>query len=299
MQKTKARTKDVLQAYPPTGQILHVDGTQVHAHIEGTGPDLVLLHGASGNAREFTFSLVDKLKDQFRIIAFDRPGHGYTGRIAAREGLGESPIEQANLLNKAAIELGVKNPVVLGQSFGGAVALAWALEHPDNIAAFVSVSGVANPWPGKLDPWYRLTNTFIGRKLVIPLVSAFVPRSYIENSVKGIFEPDPVPEGYLDHIGPDLSLRTITLHANTQQINGLRPHIVKMAPRYEGLKLPVEIIHGDADTTVPLPIHSIPLSGQIDGANLTILEGVGHMPHHAREDEVIAAIKRAAKRAGL
>ncbi len=297
--KTNALAQDVLEEFPPTGPILQIDGTQVHAHVEGAGPDLVLLHGASGNAREFTFSLVGKLKDSFRVIALDRPGHGYTGRIESRAGLGESPIEQANLLSQAARELGADNPIVLGQSFGGAVALAWALEHPDNIAAFVNVSGVSNPWPGKLDPWYRLTNTFLGRKLVIPLVSAFVPRSYIENSVKGIFEPDPVPEGYLEHIGPALSLRTITLHANTQQINELRPHIVKMAERYNGLTIPVEIVHGNADTTVPLPIHSIPLSQQIPDAKLVVLDGVGHMPHHAREDEVIAAINRAAKRAGL
>lgn len=289
----------VLAEYPPTGPVLQIDGMQVHAHVEGSGPDLVLIHGAGGNTREWTFSMVDRLKDRYRVVAFDRPGHGYTSRIEAREGRGESPSEQADLLVKAARELGLEQPIVLGQSFGAAVALAWALEHPDMISALVNVSGVSNPWPGGLDSWYRLTNTFFGRTIVIPLASAFVSDGYIKNSVNSIFSPDPVPDGYIDHIGVPLSIRTLTLHANTQQINGLRPHVVKMAERYGEVQIPVEIIHGDADTTVPLDIHSIPLNDQIAGANLTILPGIGHMPQHASEDEVVAAIDRAANRAGL
>ena len=63
--------------------------------------------------------------------------------------------------------------------------------------------------------------------------------------------------------------------------------------------MPVEIIHGDADTIVPLSVHSITLPQQIPNANLQILKGVGHMPHHTNMDDVIAAIKRAASRAGL
>jgi pimeloyl-ACP methyl ester carboxylesterase len=46
-------------------------------------------------------------------------------------------------------------------------------------------------------------------------------------------------------------------------------------------------------------IHAAPLAGQIEGANLTLLEGVGHMPHHVAPGAVVAAIDRAARRAGL
>ena len=63
--------------------------------------------------------------------------------------------------------------------------------------------------------------------------------------------------------------------------------------------MPVEIVHGDADTIVPLNVHSIKLPDQIDGANLTVREGVGHMPQHSHAADVIAAIDRVASRAGL
>jgi pimeloyl-ACP methyl ester carboxylesterase len=70
-------------------------------------------------------------------------------------------------------------------------------------------------------------------------------------------------------------------------------------PEYGGIDVPVEILHGDADTTVGLGVHSVPLSRQVPGANLRVLEGVGHMLHHAAPEETVDAIDRAAARAGL
>ena len=89
------------------------------------------------------------------------------------------------------------------------------------------------------------------------------------------------------------------MRANARQVLSLRPHVVEMSERYHELDLPVEIVHGSADTIVPLNVHSITLPDQIEGANLTILDGVGHMPHHTNADDVIAAVDRAASRAGL
>jgi pimeloyl-ACP methyl ester carboxylesterase len=109
-----------------------------------------------------------------------------------------------------------------------------------------------------------------------------------------------VPEGYADHIGAPLTVRPDSFRANTRQVNTLRPHVVAMSERYNReWTLPLEIIHGDQDTTVPLVIHSIPLSEAVPGARLTVLEGVGHMPHHAAPDVVEAAIDRIAAQAGL
>jgi pimeloyl-ACP methyl ester carboxylesterase len=65
------------------------------------------------------------------------------------------------------------------------------------------------------------------------------------------------------------------------------------------LTLPVELVHGDADTIVPLTIHSVPLSKILPNVHLTVLPGTGHMPHHAQAQAVVAAIARAAAHARL
>lgn len=290
--------------FPPTGQIIKVDGTKVHLRVEGSGPDVVLIHGASGSLRDYTFDMVDRLKDRYRVIALDRPGLGWTDRPAPEYGgawniSAESPAVQARLLQGAADAVGVSRPIVLGHSFGGAVALAWALERPDDTAALVLVGAASMPWPGGLGALYQINSSLPGSLVVVPLITAFAPRSKIESTVASIFAPQPMPDGYLDHIGPEMSLRRETLRANAQQVNNLRPYIVEMAKQYPDLGLPVEILHGTADTTVAVRIHSQPLAATLPNAKLTLLEGVGHMPHHAVPEEIVAAIDRAAQRAGL
>lgn len=285
--------------YPATGQFLTVDGRLVHAHVEGSGPDVVLIHGASGNTRDFTFSLTRALARDFRVIVFDRPGLGWTERAPGDFGgalnpRAESPREQARFLQAAADQLGVTRPVVLGHSYGSAVALAWGLERPADTGALVLLAGVALPWPGGLDPMYRVTASRLGAATVVPLITAFAPETRVQQAVAGIFAPDPVPPGYLRHVGAGLTLRRESFRANARQVNALRPHMVEMQAHYDRLTMPVEVVHGTADTVVPAHIHAIPVAAQLARARLTLLDGVGHMPHHADEAAVVAAIRRAA-----
>lgn len=291
-------------AYPPTGQLVEVDGVKVHVHVEGDGPDLVLIHGASGNTREFTFQFVDRIKDRYRVFVVDRPGLGWTDRAGPGFGgalnvAAESPREQARLLQRAVAELGAVRPLVLGQSYGGSVALAWALEFPDAVSGLVIVSGASNPWPGGLNPIYPINASRTGASVVVPLLTAFAPRTGMDRVVGIIFAPQKAPEGYLDALGPGLSARRASLRANARQINSLKPHVIEMSKLYPSIDVPVEIIHGTADEIVPLKIHSEPLAEAIPGAVLTRLEGIGHMPHHVAPEAVVDAIDRAAGRAAL
>jgi pimeloyl-ACP methyl ester carboxylesterase len=279
---------------PPLGQMLTVNGVRVHALVRGSGPDLVLIHGASGNLRDF-LPLIDQLAPHYRVTAFDRPGLGWSDPIPD----GISLKAQALHLAAAAGQLGIAHPIILGQSYGGSVALAWALYAPMKPSALVLVSSPSLPWPGRLDWWYQLTASRFGQTVVIPLAAAFVPDAYVNKTITGIFAPDVAPPDYLDYIGAGLTLRRQALRINAEQVNALRPQIVEMSALYPRLTLPVELVHGDADTIVPLAIHSLPLSQRMPSATLTIARGAGHMPHHSQPNLVIAAIDRAATRAGL
>ena len=294
--RATAREAAAEAAFPPTGRLIEVQGTTVHAHVQGQGPDLVLIHGASGSARDFTFSLVDRLAEDYRVIAFDRPGLGWT------EGLGEdgvSPLLQARLLQAAADDLGVTRPIVVGHSYGGSVAMAWGLTDTPDVAALVIVSGATMPWPGGLGPFYAVTSSRIGGATVIPAITAFASPAQANAVIDSIFAPAPAPPGYGDYVGATLTMRRESLRANARQVSGLKPYVTRMAEEYPKLDLPVEILHGTADTIVPARIHAVPLSKLLPDAKLTLLEGVAHMPHHTHPDDVIAAINRAATRAGL
>ncbi|MDO9638613.1 MAG: alpha/beta hydrolase [Pseudotabrizicola sp.] len=288
------REAAAVRSHPPTGQFVTVDGVQVHLQVAGSGPDLVMIHGANGNLREFTFALMDQLSSRYRVIAVDRPGLGYSGALPGNDA---SVAAQARLLRAAVAQVGATNPIVLGQSYGGTVALAWALQSPP--AALVLVSSPSLPWPGDLGPWYRITATALGRHTLVPLASALVAERYVRRTIDVVFAPQTAPPGYADHLGIGLTLRRESMAINVLQINELKPQVEVMQQDYARLTLPVELVHGDADTIVPVHIHSGPLAQILPNAALTVLPGVGHMPHHTHPEAVIAAIDRAAQRAGL
>lgn len=291
-------------AYPPEGHRLAVNGRQVHAVTRGKGPDLVLIHGASGNLRDFTQDFMDRLTGRYRVTAFDRPGLGHSDRVAeafahpfARRG--ESPAEQAAHLSDAAAALGLDRPLLLGHSYGAAVAMAWALDRPGTVAGVLNLSGATMPWPGGLGALYRINGSALGGAILPPLLAALTPGAYVERAIGEIFTPDPAPPGYAHKVGAALTMRRGALRANARQVNSLYPHVVAMSARYPALRLPVEIVHGEADAVVPARIHSIPLAGLLPDVALTLLPGVGHMPHHADPGAVADAIDRLAARAGL
>jgi len=281
--------------FPPEGQFVTVEGQRMHAVVRGKGPDLVLIHGSSGSVRDFTSALMPALIDRYRVIAVDRPGMGYSDDYPGSEDI----VVQARLIQEAATELGAERPIVLGQSYGGAVAMAWAVHYPDTLSALVAVAAATHPWTTPLPRYYRILSSTLGQWIAAPLLTAFVPKPTIRAEVDAVFTPQTAPQGYYEHFGPSLSLRRETLRINARQRAALKSQIVKMFPKYKTLTLPVEIIHGTADTTVYAKIHAERLAADVPGANLVLLEGVGHMPHHVAIPDVVAAVDRAAARAGL
>ena len=276
--KARLNTSRAEAAFPPEGRILEIDGHRVHAVVRGTGPDLVLLHGSSGNARDFTFRLVDRLAGRYRVIAFDRPGLGFSDPISAS---GASIAQQAAVLAMAAQQLDAEKPIVLGHSYGGAVALAWAVYQPDHISGLVLLSSPSHPWKSALSLRYRaLSNPLIGPPMALLTNAYFGEIRYTWREAGALIA---------------LTLRTASLRANAMQRANLLDEITAMQPLYGQIVVPVEIVHGTADTTVGLGIHAVPLTRDVPHAHLTKLDSIGHMPQHAAETEVIAAIDRAAK----
>lgn len=282
-------------AHPPIGDFIEVNGVRLHYVDEGAGPPIVLIHGASGNLRDWTFSMVDRLKDRFRVIAIDRPGHGYSGRLAID---GADPEAQARLFAAAATALGAERALIAGHSWGGALAAAWALDRPDQVAGAAIIAGATYPWDGDGGLLYSL-----GAGPLSPIVGG-IARLYVRGDRAGkfvaeVFAPNPVTPGYVEYVGVELALRADTFRWNAQDIDRLNDNLARISPRYGELAMPIEIVHGEADTIVGLEIHSRRLQADAQDATLIVLPGIGHMPHHVREDEVVAALDRLAVRAGF
>ncbi|GAA3877285.1 alpha/beta hydrolase [Celeribacter arenosi] len=271
-----------------------IQGVHIRSFGDPDAPPVVLIHGASGTTYDMTFRLAPMLAQEFRVHVVDRPGFGHSQSIAD-----ESLSGQADALRRAVSEIDPRAPIVLGQSYGGSVALSWALDAPESVAALVLAAAPSQVWKGGPSRLNRLLSARGIGHIASWLIAAYVPRSYIDRQIGDIFAPQPAPDGYTDSLAAGLSIRPSTHRLNARQRIALKSQIAAMVQHYPDIDIPVESIHGDADVIVPLDIHARPLASQIAGNNLDVLEGIGHMPHHVAPEALLEATRRSARRAGL
>ena len=282
----------VAERWPPEGRIIDAMGLGIHAWERGSGQPVILLHGASGNLRDWTFGLAPVIARHRRAIAFDRPGNGYSERPAERGG---DPVVQARILRAAARRMGVERPILVGHSWGAALAMAWALAFPGEVAGVVTVSGAVMPWGDQ-----PMLVELVGLdRLLIGFYFDYLQSSLggVEGFVQRIFRPQTPPPGYVDYVGGQLALRPQTVAANMEDIAALNSALRRLAPDYPSLDIPVEIISGTADFIIEPERQPIPFAASLRRPRLTLLDGVGHMAHHVAADEVLAALDRIAGRA--
>lgn len=287
-----AQARAAEAAYPPLGQIMDIRGEKVHATDQGQGQAVVLIHGASGNLRDFQFNLTGLLSSEYRVIAMDRPGFGYSTRADDPEAW--SPYAQAAQLRNAIRLMGVRKPIIVGHSWGAAVALAWAISSPDEVSGVVTASGAMMPWGGFADFAAFVGIGDAGARYYARRLSERAETGGITDFINRAFRPQRPPPGYIDYIGGELAVREKTLKANTQDFANIQAAMRSLEPNYPGLNVPVEVIHGDADWLLDFDRHALGIQKRLPDVNVTRLSGVGHMSHHARPDQLRAAIARIA-----
>jgi pimeloyl-ACP methyl ester carboxylesterase len=288
-------------AHPAAGRFVAVEDGRLH--VLELGPSsgreeqlpIVLVHGASGNLNDLRLALGERLARNRRVVLVDRPGHGWSDRPGG--GADASPARQAALIMEALDRMGVERFVLLGHSLGGAVASAIALAWPGRLAGLVLLAPVTHPWEGGLD-WYNviLSTPVIGRLFAHTIA---VPLSFLllDGSVTSVFAPQPAPADYVRRAAIRLLLRPAQFVANAQDIAALKAFVAAQAPRYREIGIPTVVVTGSDDGTVAPHIHARAFVAAVPHARLVMLSGVGHMPHHASTDRVVAAVEQLPVRA--
>jgi pimeloyl-ACP methyl ester carboxylesterase len=281
-------------AYPPVGPFVEVDGGRLATIQDGPadGVPVVLLHGASANASDPMEGIGRKLAAKgFRVIAFDRPGFGWSDRIAGAAAA--APSVQARLIADALARMGVGPAIVFGHSWAGALALALALDQPERVSGLALAAPVAMPMPDRVPdlPWYWRAAVhppvtwLLSRTIGPPLAMKFLPEA-----ARRVFTPQAAEVDYPRAARAALVLRPDTLLANVQDLLGLADALSAQSPRYGTIRVPTVVISGAADPIVRSDGQAVPLSRAIPDANLVLLPGIGHMLQYVAADAVVDEI---------
>jgi len=288
----------IAHRFPPTGRFIEVEGCRLHYRdIRPEGAPhgtIVILHGASSNLAESMLGLGSHLAQRHRVVVFDRPGHGWSER---GRGLAEAaPARQAALIAGALRGLDVRNAVVVGHSWAGAVVPHLALDHRDVTGAIVVLSGVTTPWPGGTIGWYRrFIASWAGwlwmRTLAVP--ATLVLRPWMKRKT---FSPQEPPQDILREGFIPLAFRPRAYEANMQDFAVMYDAVAEQSPRYGEIRVPACVVAGECDEIVWTDLHSRSFARAVPGAELIVLPGIGHMPQYADRGTVLAAIEALAER---
>lgn len=288
----RQRTREAEAHHPPAGSFVEIDGIRLHYIEQGQGQPLVLVHGGGSMIQDFQLSgLVEMAARKYRVIVFDRPGYGYSER--PRTTLW-TPQAQAALLQRALHQLGVEQPIVLGHSWGALVAVALALDFPDDVKSLVLASGYYYPTP-RVDVAMLSGPAIPGiGDLMSHTISPLIGRLIWPLMMRRIFGPQATPQRFRDGFPVWMALRPSQLRASAADLAWMIPATMSMQERYHELLLPVAIVAGDRDLDINTQQQSERLHSELPQSSLHIVRGAGHMVHHQAPQKVMAAIDHAA-----
>jgi pimeloyl-ACP methyl ester carboxylesterase len=288
------RTRKVEHDHPPSGRFITVDGVRLHYLEKGEGPPVVLIHGNVVTAEDFVLSGVfDRIARNHRVIAFDRPGYGYSERP---QGSIWTAIEQADLIQEALDQLGIERPIVVGHSWGALVAMELALGQPDAVSGLVVLGGYYHPTmradvPLVAGPAIPVFGDVL-RYTVAPLMGA----ALMPLNVKAMFAPLDVPERFKREFPYGFPVRPGQIRAESQDAVTMVPAVYGMADRIRDLTIPITIMAGTEDGIVDHDGHARWFHEQLPDSVLRLVPGAGHMVHYAVPDEVAEAVEAVAER---
>lgn len=279
--------------FPPAGRFVSVAGVRLHYVRRGAGFPVVLLHGSDGFWQDYAEVLQAAGNGTFDFIAFDRPGHGYSDAPKS----GDSSLSaQAAVLYEALNSLGLTRYLLTGHSWGGTLALQFALDYPQRAAGLVLV----NPWVSPTHdapPRLLYAARFAGRNLAFAALNlTLLKRRLLADNLRAAFFPADVPAAYTE-MALALWQRSPMMAGVFLDENAIAwREMPALSKRYPEITAPVIILAGESDRVVSPAHHAKWLAARVSGAELLMLPNEGHEIPQTNPAAVLEAIRTCAAR---
>ena len=278
---------------PPSGRFLTADGMRLHyLDTGGAGPAVLLLHGNGSMAGEMEISgIMGALGSEYRVLAFDRPGFGYSTRPRK---VAWTPAAQADLIFAALRRKGIANTIVLAHSWSNLIALELALRQPEFVKGLLLVGGFYFPVARADVPVLALPAIPIIGDVMRYTISPLIARAIIPRAIRKMFEPQPVDKRFAQQFPIGLALRPVTLRASAEETAMMIPAAAALEKRYAQIRQPTVILAGSADQIVDVQKQSVRLHEAIPHSQLILQHDEGHMVHYHASRVVKRAVDKLA-----
>jgi 2-hydroxymuconate-semialdehyde hydrolase len=242
-----------------TNRYITVDGERIHLIERGNGgPRLLLLHGYASNAQAWR-AVIERLDGRFQMVAVDMPGFGWSTRYPIRPLTGDAYAERLVGILGA---LGWQRADVVGQSWGGGLALRLAAAHPERVDRLVLVATV--------DPsrtlWLGTAGLRLGIRFPFLARIAVARAQRVAARAAGV-RPRELARGYVEPLrlagtGPFLD-RFVAEHATSSPLDLGRIH----SPT---------LVIGPLEDRVVLPEVTRSVAARIPSSRYLAVPGAGH-----------------------
>jgi proline iminopeptidase len=270
--------------------LMPIRDVSLFVDVVGHGYPLLLMHGGPG-ADHWTMLPFRHLADRFTLIFYDHRCNGRSEGAPVSSMTWENLTADADALRQ---RLGFERWAVLGHSFGGKVALEYALRYPDSLSHLVLLdTGGDSRWAQEYAP------ELLARRGYSPELVKLARRFLNGRITPKEFFPALMRLGRA--YNPHLSLLQLAhgmiqgewrTKVRPEALIFAGPHLLKgwtAMDRLGEIRVPTLVMAGRDDFIFP-PEHQVELAAGIPNARLRLIERAGHSPHSERPAEVMAAL---------
>ena len=275
-------------------RFLDIDGVRLHYKEQGPADaeqTIIFLHGFASSLYSWRH-IMAALRDRYRVIAFDRPGWGLSGRPLEGDWEGESPYASAASARQTVAlmdALGVEQAVLVGHSQGATISVLVDEIRPERVSALVLVNT-----PTASKRFRSVPPELVRRLRQLPFMrlAPLLPRPFFGRNARGVM-------GLAYHDAKRLSDETIALELKATQVKDWDLSYLELVPAAAGLHVPTSmsavtaptlVIAGRNDRTVPYR-DQVRAARAIPGARLVTFGATGHVVPEERPDAFADVVK--------
>jgi pimeloyl-ACP methyl ester carboxylesterase len=244
-------------------------------------PTMLLLHGGPGFDHSTLANIFEPLADELQLVLIDHRGQGRSdGDDPAQWNLARWVPDIPELCD--ALEL--EHPIILGQSFGGVVALAVAARYPDLPSKLIVSSSLAKFRPDRAFAMFE--------RLGGPHVREVAERHFRELTDESaeeflrvclpVYNPTPMPPETLTRIRLKLEVGNHFFRNEG--------FTVDLFPELGSIRCPTLVLGGELDPITPAA-DAEDIAAAIPNSKLVIFEGAGHGVFRDKPEEALAVIR--------